>query len=331
MTVVHNLRHHNRSRILEWLAKNGSASRPEIAAAMNVSKVTITSIVNDLIADQWLLESAKTEGATGRPAGLVHLHPALGTVLAIDLQPTSIHVQSSNLLAETGTTKQYKTTKKLEQDVLKILQAEQKLASYGTLREVVVAVPAPIQPDGNLGQPSRLHHFDTQPILEWGSANKVAVSFENDVKLAAVAEFSEGAAIYQNDFALLSEREDGVALALYLGGTLYRGQTGRAGEIALLGWKQQKQIVPLEQLALATRELAVAQVCAALAVTLDLSLFLIQQSDSTVATLDVANHIREFVLRPIDVRSSQFGETGTLRGALIQAAKLAQHRLFSQE
>lgn len=60
-----------------------------------------------------------------------------------------------------------------------------------------------------------------------------AVSFENDVNLAAVAERAEGAGRDVDDMVLLWIGR-GVGLAVVLSGHLHRGATGAAGEIGYL-------------------------------------------------------------------------------------------------
>jgi ROK family len=340
MNVVHNLRHHNRSRILRLIAERGSLSRAEIAGLIGVSKVTITTIVNELVASSWLVESAKTEGATGRPAGLVELNPKGGTVIGLDAQPDRIRWQVSDLNASAETSSQTNTkqTRALKDPadctaaLLDLLETLDKRASHGALRQVVIAVPAPVTPAGELGQPSRLPALNSLALRQWGERRGVQLSFENDVKLAALAEFERGAAQTQANFALLTEREGaGVALGLFLDGQLYRGHSGRAGELALIAWSHGGRQQPLEDLPIRTRELALAQVCSALAVALDLGVFLVHQNARGAATLDVARRVREFVLRPIEVIPSRFGDDGPLLGAVLQAARLAKGSVFSNK
>jgi predicted NBD/HSP70 family sugar kinase len=59
------------------------------------------------------------------------------------------------------------------------------------------------------------------------------VHIENDVNLAAIAERSEGAGAGSSSFALLW-MDDGLGLAVDLGGTVHRGAAGGAGEIGYL-------------------------------------------------------------------------------------------------
>jgi len=66
-------------------------------------------------------------------------------------------------------------------------------------------------------------------------------------------------------------------------------------------------------------------------VALDLSHFLIHQSAGGASALDVTSRLPTLVLRPIEVTSSHFGDAGPVQGALLQAARLAQNRIFGPE
>ncbi len=341
MTIVHSLRSHNRSRLMHLLLERGTLSRSEIAFELGLSKVTSTAIVGELLEGGWLREPGKTEGMAGRPAGLVTLHPQAGTVLGLDVQPEGISLLRGTLTTAEGEKSECQSLERPQDctdSVLALLERETLQATHGPLRQVVLALPAPVDLGGWPTHPSRLPELEPARLFGWASARGVDLAVENDIKLAALAEFERGAARECQNFALLVEREGGVGLGLFLEGRLYRGSHGLAGELSLVGWPSGAQIhpleslplesLPLENLPLEQREWALAQVCAALAMVLDLSRFLIHQSVGGAAALDVTSRIAELVLRPLEVVQSAFGDAGPVHGALLQAARLAQNRLF---
>ncbi len=71
-------------------------------------------------------------------------------------------------------------------------------------------------------------------IDEIRAALRTDVGVDNDVNLAAVAERSRGIAGEAESFALLWLGEEGLGLAIDLGGTLLRGAKGGAGEIGYM-------------------------------------------------------------------------------------------------
>jgi predicted NBD/HSP70 family sugar kinase len=327
-----NLRLINRSRLLEHVLERGVASRSEIALSIDLSKVTVTSIVNDLLEEGWLIESGRTEGATGRPAGLVELHPQAGTVIGLDVQPGAIQATTSDLrnLEISERHKSFKSRKRVNDTVLELLEETLQTAAHGPLRQVVIAVPAPVGADGLPLEPTNFREFDAARVIAWAEKNDVPVRLENDVKLAALAEFDRGVALGTDSFALLAERETGVGLGLFLGGRPYRGEHGRAGELALVRWPYKGRLVPLEKLPLPARETALAQLVGGLAVALDLSLILVHQGSSGAAALELEPSLRELVPAPIRVKSGLFGERGPVLGAMLEATWLAREWLIRQ-
>jgi ROK family len=331
MTIVHNLRQHNRERVMRTLLNSESMSRTDVAGALGLSKVTTTSIVNALIQENFIIETAKSGNGTGRPAGLVELHPKAGTVVGIDIQTNAVSVLFGDLSGkqtqlETYAVNDRKNITKTVLNTLKKLQLEQ---AHGALRQVVMAVPAPVTLDGKISSPNRLPELNTNLIRTWAQQASIQIRFENDINLATLAEFEQGAGMTSQNFALLSERGGGVALGLFIEGQLYKGAAGQAGELALIGWSHQGSLCSVEELPLETRELALAQVCSVVAVVLDLELFLVHQHAGGAATLNVADRIREFVLKPVTVTASHYQDEGTVRGAFLQSVRLARDELLA--
>jgi len=334
MVIVQSLRTHNRSRLMRLILERGVMSRSEFASASGLSKVTSTAIVSELLEQGWLRELGKTEGLAGRPAALVELHPQAGTVLGLDLQPEGVALLAGNLV--TGgemvlTHHPLEDAQTITEAVLGVLEQARLEAPHGPLLHATLALPAPVGLDGWPAHPSRLPDLEPARLFAWAERHDLTLTLENDIKLATLAEFERGAAQGYGDFALLVERQGGVALGLFLEGRLYRGAQGHAGELSLMGWPHDGRVEPLETLALEVREQALVQVCAALAVALDLSHFLIHQSAGGASALDLTTRLPTLVLCPIEVSVSHFGDAGPVHGALLQAARLAQNRLFGLE
>jgi len=319
---------------MRLILERGVLSRSEFASASGLSKVTSTAIVGELLEQGWLRELGKTEGLAGRPAALLELHPRAGTVLGLDLQPGGVALLAGNLAAGGEmvlTHHPLRGAESITEAVLDLLEQARLEALRGPLLQATLALPAPVGQGGWPAHPSRLPDLEPARLFAWAERHDLTLTLENDIKLAALAEFERGAAQGFGDFALLVERQGGVTLGLFLEGRLYRGAQGHAGELSLMGWPHDGWIEPLETLPLEVREQALVQVCAALAVALDLSHFLIHQSEGGASALDVTSRLPTLVLRPIEVVLSHFGDSGPVQGALLQAARLAQNRIFGPE
>jgi hypothetical protein len=322
------LRSRNRALLLRHVIDQGASSRAEIAETLRISKVTITSIANDLVNDGLLIEAGRTEGASGRPAALVELHPKLGTVLGVDVQPQVITSSASSITMNEQRTLETKVSSKgITTTLLTQLESSRKGQAFGPLRHVMISVPAPVNSDGNVSEPSRVPDLNLERITKWATDHQIELQFENDVKLASLAEHHHGAAQNMPNFALLVEREGGVALGLMIDGQLYRGERGRAGEISLLRLPHNNRLVSLEKLPFKAREEALAQMVSGFAIALDLGLILIHQHPPGKKQLNLTGRIRDLMTSDIRVESSFFGEQGPLQGALISSAIATQNWL----
>ncbi|WP_165795406.1 ROK family protein [Deinococcus koreensis] len=314
----------NRERVWRQVLSHGLSSRADVAEGLRLSKVAVTNIAAELIEAGWLTEAGLAGGYAGRPAGLLDLHPQAGTVLGVDVQRRVVTATLGDLRGDPGAVQALPlpVPDEVTGTVLELLRAAHARPPHGPLRQVVISVPAPVGPQGEPEAPSGLPEFGAAAAQDWASAHEVPLAFENDVKLAAVAEHHAGAALGRDDFALLALRETGVALGLFLGGRLYRGDRGRAGELSLLRWPDAGRLTPLESLDPQTRQAALAMIVGGLAAALDLRLLVVQGGPDTAEEL--IGQIRALVSGSVSIAHSAHGDAGPLRGALVLAARLAQ-------
>jgi predicted NBD/HSP70 family sugar kinase len=122
-------------------------------------------------------------------------------------------------------------------DVLSALEGATTAAGLGTtdLLHVAIGTPGAFDPrTRRLRYASHLPGWHEPGLLDrLGEAVGVPVQVENDVNLAAVAELASGRAHGVDDFVLLWV-DDGLGAAVVIGGRLYGGVTGGAGEIGFL-------------------------------------------------------------------------------------------------
>lgn len=111
------------------------------------------------------------------------------------------------------------------------LLAEAGVAA-GSLRGVGISAPGPVDAQrGVLERPPNLPGWDEVPVVEpFRSAFAAPVRLENDANAAALAEWRFGAGRGADSVVLLT-MSTGVGGGLVLGGRLYRGPAGDAGEV----------------------------------------------------------------------------------------------------
>ena len=108
-------------------------------------------------------------------------------------------------------------------------------AAAGELAAVGVSAPGPVDPaSGSILKPPNLPGWDVVPIREiLAQAFGAPICVENDANAAALAEGRWGAGRGYADFAYLT-MSTGVGAGLVLGGRLYAGRRGNAGEVGHL-------------------------------------------------------------------------------------------------
>lgn len=215
-------------------------TRPDLAEATGISLPTISSLVADLEALHLIEERGHSTGSLGRPAQVYALVPDAGHVIAMVLDGESLQAGVADLR---GTTLAQRTVA-LDDDGPDAL-----LARLGRLAEELVAeadiggsigivslgVPGVWRASSDTvtdvpGVPALAHIRPRSALTE---RTGVPVVVENDVNLAALGERRVGVAHGVDDFVVISVGS-GAGMGVVIGGRLFRGHSGAAGELALL-------------------------------------------------------------------------------------------------
>ena len=235
------LRLGNRRRVLEVLRARGTSSRSEISRTTGLSRSTVSTLVCQLLEDAVLVELAERANATaagGRPATLLQLNPAAGGAIGVHLAHDHVRVAVADLAGDVLT----ETVRELDvdhrpDDALAFAgsSALALLAETGLHRDSLVglgvAMSAPVRSaQPSLGAPILPYwsHVDVAAALQDLTGLPVAVG--NDANLGAIAERRYGAGVGVDDFVYVM-LSDGVGAGLLLGGEVYEGATGGAGEL----------------------------------------------------------------------------------------------------
>ena len=248
------LRELNRTRVIDALRVHGMVSRAEIARRTGLSRSTVSTIVADLQAGGYVIESddAGTPiGAQGgRPPVLLSLDRSAGAVLGIAFGHDDLRVAVSDLshtiLAEAT------RSMNVGQSAADGLAAagrlvDRVLAEAGIDRYEVLGaglgLPGPIESgSGSVGSQAILPGWaGVDAAQEMSERLGVPVFVENDANLEALAEVSFGAGRDVGDLVYLMV-SSGIGAGLVIDGKLHRGSSGTAGEIGHVILDEQGQI-----------------------------------------------------------------------------------------
>jgi predicted NBD/HSP70 family sugar kinase len=226
---------------LELLLQHVTLTRTQLATLTGLSKPTATQLLQRLAEGGLIVPRGTTSGAPGPNAQLYGLNERAGYVAAVDVDEHRVSAAVADLggtvLGEVSTAVDYTTA---EDPLPSVRQALSDACRRGGVRlrdldQVVLGVPAAY--DASADRLTFADHIPgwAQPgtPARLRGALRCDVLLENDVTLAAVWEREHGAARDAPSFALVWAGT-GLGLAVDLGGTLYTGATGGAGEIGYM-------------------------------------------------------------------------------------------------
>jgi predicted NBD/HSP70 family sugar kinase len=226
-------RGHNRSLVLQTLYRAGQQSRADIARGTGLTRVTVSDLVAELMAEGLVIETGQREDVRpGKPATLLDLDRSAFQIIGIDLSEYAIfrgavldldgqilHRAELPLAAATGPDATALVIRLAESLVAK---ATLPILGLGVGSPGVVDLAGVVLSAPNLGWVAE----DLQGILAARFALPVVVA--NDANAAALAEHSFGGA---DSNMMLIKVGHGVGAGLLLDGTPLFGSRFAAGEI----------------------------------------------------------------------------------------------------
>lgn len=225
-------RAHNRALVLQTLFHQGAQSRADLARQTGLTRVTISDLVADLIADRFIVELGVRESSgPGKPATLVDLDRAGHRIVGIDLSGSDVFLGAVLTLEGDIEHRRDVPVPAPGADVVEVvarLAAELVAASGAPVLGVGVGSPGIVDDDGvvltapNFGWERRdLENELTQTL-------GLPVLVANDANAAVLAEYTYGRS---GDDVLLVKIGRGVGSGLLTGGRPLTGGRFAAGEI----------------------------------------------------------------------------------------------------
>lgn len=231
------LREANTARVVETVRKYGHITQVELTAATGLSPATISNTVKRLVAEGVFRTESTVH--SGRRAQLVSLARQTGLLAGVQVGRRSLRIAISDPSLNVQRTKNmplpqaHRADTTLDRAALLIVELIEDLgASVDELRAVGVCVAAPVDPEtGMISVPGILpgwEDIEIAPVL--GRRLNRPVSVDNDANAAAVAESRRGGLRgVKNGIYVCASYTTGAGIII--GGRLYRGTRGGAGEI----------------------------------------------------------------------------------------------------
>ena len=247
---------HNRRVIIEAIRLNGPLSRAALARATRLTKQTVSNLIEGLEADGLVASEDVVRGGRGQPSTPYRLVAegafAIGVqidreftrVVAVDLLGREVARAVENL-PPGDPVEGSRVILRLIGQVRTELAARIPLSVH-RLTGLGIAMPGPFGLEAPGDDRWMMGRWQSFPLLETLSAGTgLETSLQNDATACATAERMNGAADGL-DHAVCLYLGYGIGAGLILGGELYTGSNGNAGEIGMVLFSRGGTVSPLE-------------------------------------------------------------------------------------
>lgn len=229
----HETRRHHRALALQALYRGRGLSRADLARQLGLTKVTISDLVADLLAEELVIElGTRADARPGKPATVIDINRSGFNVIGLDL---------SNSGAFLGVVTDLDGTvfERSEHDVAQVKGEAAIVAVEALVTDLVARATKPILGIG-VGSPGIVNDAGvvlTAPNLGWRDVplqqrlhelTGLRVTVANDANVAVVGEHTFGGG--QSDLMLVGIGR-GVGSGVMIDGRVIGGVTNAAGEI----------------------------------------------------------------------------------------------------
>jgi predicted NBD/HSP70 family sugar kinase len=235
------LRAINETAALGHLLERGPLTRGELRELTGLAKPTTSDVLRRLQEAGLAKVVGRTSGGPGPNAEVYAVNPDAAYMAAISVRARDLSLATA-VCDLTGTVRARRETRLDDtgdpvQAVAEAVQAacRQARVPVRSLDHVQLGVPGAYDERAEQIRYTDLPGWSRPGLIgELRARLRTEVSVDNDANLAAVAERGRGVAADADSFALLWLGEEGLGLAIDLGGTLLRGGRGGAGEIGYM-------------------------------------------------------------------------------------------------
>jgi predicted NBD/HSP70 family sugar kinase len=242
------LRRLNAAAVLRAIRAGGPVSRAELSRMTGLSKPTVNGAVEVLLASGYLTERIADVGASTRRPGprarLLSFRGDLGHVLGIDIGANKVLAIVADLTGEVLGAARRQTRARARRNANSLLDlvgaaTDDALAAAGvdrtSLEGVGVGTPGVVDPvSGRVTLAPQLGGWEgIQLASRLEPVFPCSVLVDNEVHLSVLAERWRGSAQGIDD-ALYVQLGVGIGGGVLIGGDVYRGASGAAGEIGYL-------------------------------------------------------------------------------------------------
>jgi len=234
----HLMRTINRALILNHLRLAAPQSRAELAARTGLTRSTVSSLVDELIAANLVHETGTAPSRGGRPGTMLALNPAGGCAIGVEITSHTAVVLLTDFTARPRWQRQITFEPGEAEEVLPNVE---KLVDEALRHNAQTDNAPPLgiglgtaglvqAQEGMLRSATNLGWRDVPFKARWEQRFRLPVRVGNEASIAALGEHYFGAAADTTDFIYLGISRHAIGAGIFTGGKLYQGIDGYAGE-----------------------------------------------------------------------------------------------------
>ncbi len=225
-------RSHNRTLVLQTLYTSGAQSRADVARETGLTRVTISDLVGDLIAEGLVVELGQREDARpGKPATIIDVDRAAFHIIGIDLSEHELFrgavVDLNGGIVARAEVARDGATGEAAVALVETLAAELLESTTTPVLGIGVGSPGVVDPHGVVRSAPNLGWSDVALQERLAASTSLPVHVANDANVAVLAEHGTS----HLDDLLLVKIGHGVGAGLIIGGRPVIGGGFAAGEI----------------------------------------------------------------------------------------------------
>ncbi|MGX1265575.1 putative NBD/HSP70 family sugar kinase [Rossellomorea marisflavi] len=229
------MKHENKRLVLQQIIADEPISRADLAKRCGLNKATVSSLVAELMDESLVKEAGIGESSGGRRPVLLYFSREAGYALGLNVEVATVEAALTDLKGtiisqETfpaGDTA-YESTLRTMEEALDWAQKVVPASPHGIIG-VGVAVPGMIDHSGTVLNAPNLQWRDRPLKHDLDDRLKLPVLIENEANAGAYREYQTRSDA--DESLVYISIGTGIGAGIVLNGSLYRGQSGYAGEI----------------------------------------------------------------------------------------------------
>ncbi|SHG06944.1 ROK family transcriptional regulator [Ornithinibacillus halophilus] len=235
------LRYVNKKKVLHYIQNNQGQSRSDISKALQISKPTISTIVDELLEEKWIREkeSENASSVGGRKPFHIYFNQNAYYLIGVDIGGTSVELAIMNLAGDIKQKASFSTQTNVDHLIEAIVNETKRLIENSKLSSdeifgMGVGVPGITDVEKGI--------VIDAPSIRWKNVSLKAqleehlpfpVYIDNDVNVAVLGEQWKGHGTTSKNILMIT-LGTGIGCGIILNGSLYRGSSFAAGEIGYM-------------------------------------------------------------------------------------------------